>query len=155
MTYTFTAIILSILWDPCWTIAIILFSQFQTIKHYSHIMPVVLRCDMLGGFHSWQDSLCWSGPSHTHSVAGGWKKTSNCSLLSGNVCMLHKINKHAAWDIYQVSSCNWGEWWFLEASFLFHNLKSCWVDSNWGQLHELQSMWHVMQPNMKDQVKCV
>ena len=43
---------------------------------------------MLGGFYSWQDPLCWSGPSLTRPVAGGWKKAREaikCSLLRGNV----------------------------------------------------------------------
>jgi len=50
---------------------------------------------MLGGFHSWQDPLCWSGPSHTHSVAGGWKKAweaIKCSLLRGNVSSIALVS---------------------------------------------------------------
>ena len=55
-------------------------------------LVVVLWCDMLGDFHSWQDPLCWSGPSHTLPVAGEWKKareTLKCSLLRRNVSYIN------------------------------------------------------------------
>jgi len=86
---------------------------------------------MLGGFHSWQNPLCWSGPSHTHSVAGGWKKTwetIKCSLLRGNVSTINMCElkyRIRCYDSMKIEMCDgspaWNQLSSTESELLIQN----------------------------------